>query len=72
MRLMPVIDELALQYRGSVKFIKVDMDKSPGLASQYQVMSVPTMLLFNKGQLVNRLVGALPRDQIAQHLRPFL
>ena len=72
MRLLPLIDELALEYRGIVKFTKIDMDKNPGLASQYQVMSVPTMLVFNNGQLVNRLVGALPKDQIVQHLRPFL
>ncbi len=72
MRLMPLIDELAREYRGSAKFIKIDMDKSPGLASQYQVMSVPTMLVFKNGQLVNRLVGAVPKDQITQHLRPFL
>ncbi len=72
MRLLPVIDELASEYRGLIKFIKIDMDKSPGLASQYQVMSVPTMLVFKNGQLANRLVGALPKDQIAYHLRPFL
>jgi thioredoxin len=72
MHLMPVIDELAREYRGHIKFVKIDMDKSPGLASQYQVMSVPTMLVFKNGQLVNRLVGALPKDQIAYHLRPFL
>jgi thioredoxin len=71
-RLLPLIDELALEYRGLVKFMKIDMDMSPGLASQYQVMSVPTMLLFRNGQLVNRLVGALPKDQIVYHLRPFL
>ncbi len=72
LRLVPVIDQLASQYPGLVKFIKIDMDKSPGLASQYQVLSVPTMLVFKDGKLVNRLVGALPRDQIVQHLRPFL
>jgi thioredoxin 2 len=72
MRLMPLIDELALEYRGSVKFIKIDMDRSPNLASQYQVMSVPTMLVFKNGELVNRMVGALPKHQISQQLHPFL
>ena len=69
--LLPIIDELATEYSGLVKFIKIDMDKSPGLASQYQVMSVPTMLVFKNGKLVNRLVGALPKDQIVNHLRAF-
>ena len=70
--LLPIIDELASEYSGLVKFTKIDMDKSPGLASQYQVMSVPTMLVFKKGQVVNRLVGALAKDQIAYHLRTLL
>ena len=69
---LPVFDELASEYSGRVKFIKIDMDKSPDLASQYQVMSVPTMLVFKKGQVVNRLVGALAKDQIAYHLRTLL
>ena len=71
-RLLPLFDELASEYSGRVKFIKIDMDKSPGLASQYQVMSVPTMLVFKNGQVANRLVGALAKDQIAYHLRALL
>ena len=71
-RLMPVLDQLASEYSGLVKFIKIDMDKSPGLASQHQVLSVPTMLMFKNGQVVNRLVGDLPKDQIVYHLRPLL
>jgi len=71
-RLLPVFDELASEYSGRVKFIKIDMDKSPGPASQYQVMSVPTMLVFKNGQVVNRLVGALAKDQIAHQLRTLL
>lgn len=72
MRLIPIVDELASEYAGLIKFIKINMDRSPDLASQYNVMSVPTMLLFKNGQLVNRLVGAMPKDQIAYSLRGFL
>jgi len=71
-RLLPVFDELASEYAGLVKFIKIDMDRSPTLASQYQVMSVPTMLALKNGQVANRLVGALPKEQIASHLRALL
>ena len=67
--LLPIVDELASEYSGRVKFVKVDLDKNQGLASQYQVQSVPTMLEFKNGRIFNRLLGALPKDQIVQHLR---
>jgi len=70
--LLPVVDELASQYAGLIKFVKIDLDKNPALASQYQVQSVPTMLVFKNGRLVNRLLGALPKDQIIYHLRALL
>ncbi|MHC1726601.1 MAG: thioredoxin [Syntrophobacteraceae bacterium] len=71
-RLLPIFEELASQYAGSIKFVKVELDKNPSLASQYQVQSVPVLLLFKKGQIRNRLLGALPKDQIEYHLRSLL
>ncbi len=70
-RLLPIFDELAVHYAGLIKFIKIDMDRNPGLASQYEVQSVPTMLLFKNGNLINRLVGALSKDQLEYSLRIF-
>lgn len=70
--LLPVVDELASEYSGLIKFIRINLDKSPALASQYEVQSVPTMLEFKQGRLVNRLLGALPKDQIVYHLRTLL
>lgn len=70
--LLPIIDELASQFSGLVKFAKVDLDRSQGLAAKYQVQSVPTMLTFKNGRLFDRLLGALPKDQIIHHLRAML
>lgn len=70
--LLPVVDELASDYAGLIKFVKVDLDKSPSLASLYQVQSVPTMLEFKNGNLVDRLLGNLPKHQIVNHLRTLL
>lgn len=53
----PVIDELAKDYQGKVKVGKVDVDQSPGLSQKYGVMSIPTVIIFKKGQEVKRLVG---------------
>ena len=70
--LLPVIDQLASEYSGRVKFVKIDLDKNQALASRYQVQSVPTMIAFKNGKVFNRLQGGLPKDLIVQHLRAML
>lgn len=70
--LSPVIDQLAREYAGLVKVAKLNVDTNPLIASKYSVQSIPTLLLFKNGKSVNRLVGALPKGQIEQHLRSVL
>ena len=67
--LSPVIDQLAREYTGRVKVAKLNVDNNPATASGYSVQSIPTLLFFKAGKPVNRLVGALPKGQIEQHLR---
>lgn len=62
--LAPVLDELAGEMGPAVKFTKLNMDDNPDMAGQYGIMSIPTMLLFRDGKLVNKMVGALPKPQI--------
>lgn len=57
----PVVEELAAQYEGRVKVGKVNVDENPATAGQFRVMSIPTLLLFKDGQLVDTLVGAQPK-----------
>ena len=64
----PIIDELADKYAGGVKIAKLNIDENPMITSQYTIRSIPTMLLFKDGKLVNRLVGALPKEEIEHHL----
>jgi len=61
----PVIEALAVDYQGKAKVLKVDVDADPEIASQYSVMSIPALLVFKGGKVVNQLVGAAPRDRIA-------
>ena len=56
----PLLDQLAEKYDGKVKICKVDIDKNPEAPSQYGVRSIPTLMLFQKGQNVDTQVGALP------------
>ena len=66
--LAPVIDELATDYANGVKVTKLNVDENPVTASQYGIRSIPTLLLFREGKLVERLVGALPKEEIEKHL----
>jgi len=68
----PTIDQLASQYTGRLKVAKLNVDQNPGIASQYGIQSIPTMLLFKGGRSVDRFVGALPKAEIERHLNSIL
>jgi len=58
----PVVEELASEYEGKVNFVKVNVDEANELASKYNVFSIPTLALFNKGELVAQQVGAASKE----------
>ncbi len=68
----PVIEELARDYSGRIAFGKLNVDENPSIASDFQVMSIPTLLVFKNGKPVDRIVGAMPKSalapMIARHL----
>ncbi|MDD5168182.1 MAG: thioredoxin TrxC [Syntrophales bacterium] len=64
----PVLDDLAAKYPGSLRVAKLNVDNNPVISSQYDVRSIPTMLLFKDGKVVERLVGALAREEIERQL----
>ena len=61
----PAIEELASEYEGRAKVVKVDVDQNGDLATKYGVMSIPALLLFKEGKVVDQMVGAAPKQQIA-------
>lgn len=65
----PAIQELAVEYAGRAKVVKVDIDSNPDIASRYAVMSIPALLLFKGGQVVDSMVGAAPKDRIAEMIK---
>lgn len=67
--LAPVIGEIAEEYAGTVKVGKVNVDEEPELAMQFRVDSIPTVMLFKEGRLVNTTVGFCPKEQITAMLR---
>ncbi len=60
----PVIEKLAKDLKGKVVFAKLNVDENPKIAMRYRIMSIPTLLLFKNGKLVDRIVGALPEDML--------
>jgi len=64
----PILDELAQKYAGRVKIAKLNVDENPQTSARFEVRSIPTMLLFRDGNLVDRLVGALPAAEIERKL----
>jgi thioredoxin 1 len=64
----PVLEEIAREKGDKVKIVKVNVDENPGLAANYSVMSIPTMLVFKNGSLVEQFVGALPKPVIESKL----
>jgi thioredoxin 1 len=64
--LAPVLEGLSNEMEGNAKFIKVDIDQSLDLANEFQIASVPTMIIFKDGQKVEQLVGFLPKEKIQQ------
>ena len=68
----PVVEELAGDWDGQVKFVKLDVDHSPQIAMNYQVMGVPTLMLFNAGEVKERLTGYMPKNKIVSKLSPHL
>ena len=66
--LAPTIEKLAIQYDGSVKVGKVNVDENPEAAGTYRILSIPTVLLFKDGQVVDRIIGAHPLQRYEQAL----
>lgn len=64
----PVVDELAEEYDGRVSFVKVNVDENPKIASQYGIMSIPTLIVFKDGKPVSNIVGFRPKDELKQSL----
>jgi thioredoxin 1 len=64
----PVLEEIAEEYAGKLTIAKVNIDENPGVARDYQIMSIPTMSVFANGELVKQIVGARPKAAIVSEL----
>src|SRR5690349_11474127 len=65
----PVLDQLAAESNGDYRIAKLNVDENPQTSSRFQISSIPTMLIFKDGKLIDRLIGAQPKQTIAERLR---
>jgi len=69
---IPIIDQLAGEWRGRVRVCRLDVSTNPATSTRYQITSTPTSIIFDNGKRVDTLVGAVPKTQIIQKLAPWL
>jgi thioredoxin 2 len=64
----PVLDQLAAESNGRYKIVKLNVDENPQTSAQFQIRSIPTLLIFKQGKVVDQIVGAVPKQTIAARL----
>jgi thioredoxin 1 len=68
----PVVDEVAGEYAGQVKVVKLNTDQNPTIASHYGIRSIPTLIVFKGGRQVDTVVGAVPKNTLAKTLSQYI
>ncbi len=68
----PVLEEAANEWSGNLTVGKVNVDENPSTAQKYDILSIPTLLVFSEGHVVKKLVGAMPKKRLAEELAPWV
>ena len=68
----PVVEEIADQFKGQIKVVKVNTDENPQVATKYGIRSIPTLMIFKGGEKVNMVVGAVPKTTLVNTLEKYL
>jgi len=68
----PVIEDLAKEMQGKIVFGKLNVDENRATSAKYGIMSIPTLLVFKNGELVDRIIGAMPKEMLKVKLNPYL
>lgn len=71
-RIAPILDEIAAQYEGQIKVVKLDVDANPVTHGKFGVTGIPTLLVFKDGKLAETLVGFMPKDKVLGKLLPLI
>ncbi len=68
----PIVDEIAQKYQGKLKVVKLNTDENQEVAIKYGIRSIPTIGIFNNGQVVDGIIGAVPKQMLVSKISPFI
>ena len=68
----PMVEELAIEFQGKLKVVKIDVDESTDVAARYRIQSIPTLMVFKGGQEVERIIGQVPKSMLLGKLQKHL
>jgi thioredoxin 1 len=68
----PIVEEISREYNGKLKVAKIDVDANPKTAMQYGIRSIPTLMIFKSGQVVEQVIGAVPKRHLVEKITPHL
>jgi len=64
----PAVEEIAEEYQGKLKVCKINVDEAPNTSSRYGIMSIPTLVVFKDGEVMDKVIGALPKSELLKAL----
>jgi thioredoxin 1 len=68
----PVVDEIATEYQGKIKVVKLNTDDNQNVAVKYGIRSIPTLGIFKDGQVVDAVIGAVPKQHLVEKINPYV
>ena len=72
LRLAPVVEQIAKEYKGKLKVCKLDVDDAPETASSHDIMSIPTLVIFKNGKVVDKVIGAVSKPELEAAIKPHI
>jgi len=68
----PAVEEIAKEYQGKLKVCKLNVDEASKTASMYGIMSIPTLAIFKNGEVVNKIIGVVPKSELESVVKPYI
>jgi len=66
------LEEIAAEYKGRLKVCKLNVDEAPQASARFGIMSIPTMMIFKDGKVVDKTIGAMPKEEIENFIKPYV
>lgn len=68
----PIVEEIASEYKGKIKVVKLNTDENQNIAIKYGIRSIPTLGIFKDGKVVDSVIGAVPKQHLVEKIKPYL